>query len=366
VARLKVNINPDILIWAREEAGYSIDEIAQKMNMSITDYSQWESKGIGLPFRKLKKVANYYKRQIATFFLPKVPNSLKKPNDYRNLSSHQSQLSKKVLLVMRRVAKFRDFALENKGQRFWNEEYHWLDEELQTFSEQELFSFLREILEISIEKQLQFASPFYAYKHWRTAIENKLGILIFQFPMPMEEVQGFCYSDTKPYSIVINSKNSYNGRIFTLFHELAHILQNQSGICTPDSVAQNQALEYKCNSFAGKFLVPSEYVTPADNLNEIKAFSNKFNISREVYLRRLLEEKLIEKNLYFRLLTRIKNSYKKTKTGGGPIKPTVKSKAQRGEAFYNMVLDSLHNNQISYSYASELLGLKLNSILSEV
>lgn len=368
MARLKININPEILKWAREEAGYTIDEISQKLDVTAEDYSLWEKNGEGLPFGKFKKIANYYKRQIATFFLPEVPEKLKKPKDFRNFDPLRARLSKEVLLVMRRVDKFREFAVQEKGQKYWKDQYEW-QSQIENETDDNLFKLLRDTLDIDLEKQLAFKSNSDAYLNWRNGIEKKLGILVFQFSMPFEEVQGFCYSDYFPYAIVVNSKHSYTGRIFTLFHELAHILKHQSGICTPEFVDKSQELEFSCNSFAGRFLIPENTLVPTDDLEEVKKYSNKLKISREVYLRRMYEEQLVEPVRFFSLLDDIKKSYRNVKTNEkksfGIPKPVI-SKAQRGETFYNMVLEGVNNNRITYSAASELLGLKMNALLSEV
>ena len=70
--------------------------------------------------------------------------------------------------------------------------------------------------------------------------------------MPLDEVQGFCLTDSLPYVIVTNSNHPYTGRIFTLFHELAHIINKQSAICLVDGVKKEQKEEWLSNSFAGK------------------------------------------------------------------------------------------------------------------
>ena len=68
-------INPKILVWARERAGYSIEEIALKLKRKSTiEISNWES-GKSVPtYAQLEKLAyTYYKRPLAIFFLPSPP-----------------------------------------------------------------------------------------------------------------------------------------------------------------------------------------------------------------------------------------------------------------------------------------------------
>ena len=42
--RIEVNINPGVLKWAREEAGFEVSEIATKVDISVDRYKVWEKK----------------------------------------------------------------------------------------------------------------------------------------------------------------------------------------------------------------------------------------------------------------------------------------------------------------------------------
>ena len=363
--RVELNINPQILRWAREEAGFDQVEIAEKIDIGIERYKLWEKEGKNIPLGKLKVIANSYKRQLAVFLLPNVPKTVSKPKDYRNLSPTDSKLSKKVLDAIRDVSYFTDTALELQGEAYWKSRYEWIYN-LKDSSLIDLNANLRELLDITIDDQLSWHTESEAYKKWRTAVENRLGILVFQFSMPMEEVHGFSITEQYPYAIVTNSNHSYTGRIFTIFHELAHIIRHQSGICLYEKATEKQKEEWECNQLAGKFLAPDNLIEQMSDLKEITTFATKLKVSREVYLRRLKEEKKITDLNFYTLLDKIKSTYKKDKKKTGFVKPIVKSKASRGETFFNMVVEALYNNQISYSKASSALDLNVSSLLNEV
>ncbi len=366
MSRIEVNINPSVLQWAREEAGYDPSEIAAKVEVPTEKYNTWEQKGEKVPLGKLKNIANYYKRQLAVFFLPEVPKKIVKPKDFRNVITAKSKLSKKVLLVMRDVTYFRQTALEIKGEGYWKDRYSWIAEvDANNKKSDVIAGWLREKLNISVEEQLRWKTSNEAYRTWRSAVENQLGILIFQFPMPLKEVQGFCFTDAYPYSIIVNSNHSYTGRIFTIFHELAHIINHNSGICLWDDVMENQNEEWECNSIAGNFLVPKNILQSTDDLKEIQTYANKFKISPEAYLRRLKEEKAISSVKFFTLLDQIKASYPAIPPKKIIIKPEVKSRASRGETFYTLVLDALNQNRISYTQASGMLDLNISRVMRE-
>lgn len=368
MSRIEMNINPQVLRWAREEAGYDPSEIAEKVDVDTDRYRLWEREGKNIPLGKLKSIAGTYKRQLAVFLLPEAPAKIQKPKDYRNLSPADSKLSKRVLDVMRDVTYFSEMALELQGETYWKNRYEWMYSVKEEVKDGNSFNTqLRELLNIRIEEQMQFASDYEAYRKWRLAVEDRLGILVFQFAMPLDEVEGFCFTDKLPYAIVVNSNYNYYHRIFTIFHELAHILRHQSGMCLFDKVADNQPEERKCNEFAGNFLVPSNLIEQTDDLKEITAFASKFKVSREVYLRRLKDERKISDMKFFQLLDQVKATYKKIeKKKGGAIKPEVKSRASRGETFYNMVMEAMYNNRISYNQASSILNLNVSRLLHEI
>lgn len=368
--RVELDINPSILRWAREEAGYDPDEAAKKASTTVETYQKWESNGSRIPLGKLATLANAYKRQIAVFLLPDTPEKIKKPNDFRNLTPAKSKLSKKSLQVIREVTYFREISRELREEAAWSNQYDWLKlADRNQFSDEQIAQNLRERLDITIEDQLSWQTDNEAYRKWRNALEARLGILVFQFSMSMDEVQGFSFSNSPPYAIVTNSRHSYAGRTFTLFHELAHIIRHHSGICLIDDVTENQREEWACNLFAGRFLVPDELVEKTDDLDTIKTYASRLNVSREVYIHRLKETGKISDMKFFGLLSQLKATYrppKPPKKKSGFVKPEVKSRATRGDTFYDLVLEAVHNNQISYSRASSALDLSVSRILREV
>ncbi len=366
MSRIIVSINPDILRWAREEAGFEVQEIAGKLGVSPTRYENWEEEGSGIPIGKLKSIGEQFKRQLAVFFLEQVPDKIQRPRDYRNLTASSSKPSRKYLSIVRDVVHFRNTALELMGRRYWQERYDWLSE-VRNVNRKDITEWLRAKLGVEVKDQIRWRSSSEAYHSWRDAVENRLGVLIFQFPMSLKEVQGFCLTDAYPIVITVNSKHSYTARIFSIFHELAHVLERESGVCLWDKAGEQQGEELRCNSLAGKFLVPAEEVKSADNVDEIKAFANRLRISPEVYLRRMREEKEIEPGPFFALLEKIRASYVETKPAKAvvKIKPETKSRASRGETFYSIVLDAVSQERISYTRASALLDLNIARVVRE-
>lgn len=370
---IKIQVNPQVLLWARKEAGYKEQDIADKLHIAPDRYIRWESTGREIPLGILKTIANYYKRQIAVFLLPSPPPELKKPKDFRNLAISKGELSPDTLLAIRRAHKYLELAGEILGTQHLASKYNDWQKEIEIFTKQEkkihanaITEWLRGKLKITIGEQQAFRGYDDAFRKWRNSIERELGIYVFQFSLPEKELDGFCYAlKNPPYAIVINSNTARPRKIFTLFHELAHIFKHQSGICLPDIASEKQDIEYECNEFAGKFLIPDTSVFPIDNLKDLSEVARRFKVSREVYLRRNLERKFIKERDFFGFLKNLKEQppapMKKEKKEI-KIARTVLSKSTRGEKFYNLVLEAVYTNKIDYTTASDVLGLNFNHI----
>lgn len=368
----EIRINPKLLRWAREELAYSKSDLASLLKVDQIDYENWENTGTGITLDQLIKLSKICKRQIAFFFLPiPTPEKTKKPTDFRNLATRESRLSPKTMLAIRRAVTYQDFLAEINTIGYYQERYLWLQEFQSRYSELPLHSdevtlWARSKLNYTIDEQLREKTPEDSYARWRISLETNLGLPVFQFSMPASEVQGFCYGDSYPYCIIINSAYHPTSRTFTLIHEFAHILKSQSGLCKPNeaiSLRDEKSIELQCNSFAGRLLVPDEQVLPAFNKEEIYERASKLRISSEVYLRRLWTLGRVTDDQFFLLLKQIRESVTPPvfRISSSPINRSLNS---RGHLLFNVTLDAVRQRKISYERASDILELKINHLLN--
>jgi len=366
----ELKINPKLLRWAREECGYSPAEIANRIQVDQEKYMAWEDTGTGLSLDDLVALSKVCKRQIAFFFLRSIPPKTKKPTDFRNLEPALARLSDNSLMAIRRSVHFQDFLLQLHGIEYYGGKYSWLTKYRESFAGQldseKSVNWMRDALDYPVEEQLAATNADASYKRWRNSIEHNLGIHVFQFAMPKTEAQGFSYSDSFPYCITINNAYPATSRTFTLFHELAHIVKSQSGLCKPDDIIlrkEETSTEFECNSYAASLLVPAKEVLPAKDKDTIFKYATSFRISSEVYLRRLFALGFVSENEFFPLLDEIRKSVFPTKPhyAGSPVTKSINS---RGEALFNSILGAVSERKVSYSVASDILGLKVNYLYS--
>jgi Zn-dependent peptidase ImmA (M78 family) len=368
-SHMLVSVNPKILIWAREErfGEMPLKEVADKISIDLSDLSRWEADGKDLPFNILEKVAHGYKRQTAAFFLPQVPPKTKKIKDYRNVSVGRKGFSPDTLMAIRRAERYLETTRELMSVDYWDKQYRWTkqfsgDQKL-VVKEAEL---LRGILEAPLDGQVKLRNSEKALRYWRTQIENKLGIFVFQFPMLDQELDGFSYAfDAFPFAIVLNNRGAYARRIFTLFHEMAHIIKHAAGACKSDYLSEAEyGIELDCNKFAAEFLVPGKSLYKTVSVDKVIEYAKRFCVSGEVYLRKLYEENKISKKVFYDWLDEIRKRSKNLpkRKGKGAPSMIIQSKSTRGNKFFDLVTNAAISNQISYSTASDLLGLKVASI----
>ena len=252
----EVDVNPNIIKWARENAGWSIEEIASKLKTSIENYKRIES-GIKKPtYRQLELLSKYFKRPLSVFFLPKPPYEEPIASSFRVLPKSENLYSKGFRLALRKSRYYQSVARELMNAMGYDVSSpinkYSLSDSPKTAAQKE-----RENAGISIKKQLKWKNAYETFNNWRKIVEEK-NIFIFQFKFPLEDARGFCLMG-KPPIIVVNSSDNILARIFTLFHEYAHILLGISEIYTEEIITDRKIEEW-CNSFAAEFLIPESVV----------------------------------------------------------------------------------------------------------
>ncbi|MFC1679817.1 ImmA/IrrE family metallo-endopeptidase [Elusimicrobiota bacterium] len=242
---------------------------------------------------------------------------------------------------------------------------------------------IRQLLGINAKKQHQWNDTNEALNTWRAAAEGA-GILVFQTSkLPLSVLRGFSISQFPLPVVVLNTKDSESARIFTLAHELAHILLHQGAICDIyeefERHPKEQAIEVFCNHVAGATLVPRARLVEAyerlkrtgraTSLDEYAAnLARLFRVSREVILRRCLTFGFIKEATYAKkreeLLKEYEQLRKRKKASGKPVIVPLSRRvlSNAGLPFVNIVLSSYYQERITSSDVSTFLEAKLKHL----
>ena len=286
-------INPTIVKWARERSGYTLQEVAKSFNRDVATISDWESGAAAPTYVQLEKLADKYKRPIAMFFFPEPPQEPDFVGQLALRSSDIEQLDPSIRILLRQAHARQLSLMElNMGVNPVDSKiFHDLHSQLDS-SPTELAQQTRAYLDISVETQASWRNARAALENWREQVEEK-GIFVFKDAFRDDSVDGFCLIHEQFPVIYLNNSRSSVRQIFSLFHELAHLLLGENGI-TRGINPIGERIEVFCNQFAAEFLVP--YSDLETHFNEspyddtaIEELASYYKVSRPVILLKLVD-----------------------------------------------------------------------------
>ena len=310
-------INPEMLRWARQQAGYATTEMfAARLKRSVEEIEAWESGSEFPTWRQLERLArDVYHRPTALFFLPSPPDEQILSAEFRRLpASALDDLEPDTWLAVRQ-AKARQLDLTELTP-FADAPVSQIIQELAPGATPEKVGELametRKYLDVTIADQLEWSSEEDALNIWRDTVQSA-GVWVFKRHFKQDDVAGFCLDDPRYPLVYLNNGQSKTRQIFTLFHELAHLFfgfsyLERSGIeHYVDSLeGHDRNVEIACNRFAGEFLVPTSHFqknAPSDVATGITddtlvALARRYWVSREVVLRKCLNQDWIDQQFY--------------------------------------------------------------------
>jgi Zn-dependent peptidase ImmA (M78 family)/DNA-binding XRE family transcriptional regulator len=381
MASPELPVTPEVLLWARETAGYSIDEVAAKLvqvskKIDVDTVADWEN-GDALPkLTALRKLANIYKRPMAVFFLSKPPAEPPPPKNFRLLAAgDERSLSPQTLLAVRTARRLHSLAREISDGLGYTLDVDLPHVDLSADPAQ-LAADERARLGATFEEQLRLKDAYKALWYWRDLIED-VGCFVFQLPFPREDARAFSeFHDDGPL-IVLSTKDEAVGRVFSLFHEYAHLLLRAGGICPSfrlDYLSSVEGqIEQFCNAFAANFLVPAaqlesaaeDYPEPTEE-RSLVSLSYKFSVGKHVILRRFLDLDWVDQATYREKVAGWEKQWAKAKKPqGGPVRQEVKSISQRGRRFSSLIVEAADRGLIAPPTLYEGLGVR-TKYLSDV
>ena len=364
----RVSINPEMMLWAREYAGF-IDEYEELLPAYIKkNYESWESGEKYPTWNQLRQVSKKYNVPTAFFFMSKIPDLDDFPelinyrkmgvNDFKKLSPN---LIKEIRNSEYRRENYLDllFELEFDFPSFMTIE--------KSFGKNYFVNYIRETLDVSLDNQKTWIrkngvkdNKHYNFLNkWKEVITKKIGVLIFETGnVSIEEMRALCIFHKEIPIILLNGKDSVNGRIFSLFHELTHLLIGESAICDDD---ESNEEEIFCNAVAGEFLVPGDDLRKnvcRNNLlsnNSINSLSNIYGVSSHVISRRLYDTNCIGRHDYNNLISNFDDTIVSKGSGGSYFNNILK---YNGESYCAIVLQAYESGIINSGDFSKFTNLK--------
>ena len=374
MTKLEAKINPVVLKWARDTINVSADEVVNAINKkSVTKQTiyNWEQ-GIELPsIADAKKLAKLYGLHLAVFYLPKLPEKMDPIKDFRAKSQN---FSKAFTLLMREI--------QNKQE--------WLEDYLSShFSE--ALPFVNSLtIDTPVDKAVETIKSFFDFESdsdqkndygtllkKRIAILEAKGIYVFhgfginsRYIVDPEEVRGFAISSPFAPVIYINSKDYPSAKLFTLFHELVHIMLGESAVSDVSFDNKNR-MEVFCNAVTAELLLPSErFRSLWKSPSSIYEISKMYHVSSIVVLIRAFYFKLIQKTEFENLKKRLKEETlaytrekdKKQKESNGNPHPYLLKAIFNGKKYTRLVMEAYSHHRLVVNDLYYLLNVKVDKI----
>ena len=370
-----LNVNPAMIKWAREDAGYTLEELPGYLQ----DAEKWENGEETPSWSDLRNLAKKYKRPSLFYFLKEPPQV---EDDFIEFRSDDKieEFSPQLRLEIRK-AKHR----RNAYLRIYDE----MGIQIPNFSKNvnyeknpiKLAKHIRNYLNVDLELQRKWifnenGNKNYNHNsflnHWKEICFD-LGILVFETGSISENEFSGCsiYYEYCPI-IILNGKNYPNRRIFTLMHELAHLTQGISAICDVDKYNKKEAF---CNKVAAEILIPSNSLDEIDlfykngNL-KLGELSNIYGVSKQTVVYKLNSCNKIDDKLKNKLITKIEESnnnkrkkdIERKKRTEPRIKTITTKNKQEGSSFTKLIIEAYDNKIITATQAMRYLDTSLDQI----
>jgi Zn-dependent peptidase ImmA (M78 family) len=369
-------LNPKVLIWARERAGLSVGDVAARLKKGTETVTAWEE-GTEFPtFRQLEMLAeSIYHRPIALFFFPAPPPEPDSKSEFRTLPASEIEgLQPDTRFALREGLAFRESLRQLAGAR--NPAPRLITNDIRATPNQPiegLAARVREYLGVDLGQQFAWESTDAALKAWREIVEEA-GVFIFKRSFKQKGISGLCLSDAVFPIILVNNSTAHSRQIFTVFHELGHLLFAVSGITKDDTrfirrlTGASRDIEVACNRFAAEFLVPAATFPWGEfrgkNLDPaIRAVATRYRVSREVILRRLLDRGLVDENTYETKAQQWSQEYldARAEMSGGNYYATQAT--YLGTTFLELAFSRFHAGTVTLSELADHLGVKARRVL---
>jgi Zn-dependent peptidase ImmA (M78 family) len=371
----RVPVNPKLLKWARERAGYSVSALAVR----FPRLEAWENGEVQPTIKQLEAFAKATRTPIGFLFLAEPPVEQFPIPDFRTVANVSPErpspdLLDTIYLCQQRQDWYRDFArsalegpLELVGSASVGHDVA------------ETAARMRRALRVHLDERKKLATWTDAL---RRLIENAdaLGILVMvsgvvgsnsRRKLDPQEFRGFALVDPWAPLVFINGADTKAAQMFTLAHELAHIWLGKSGVSdTNPSAVPDQESERWCNRVAAELLVPlevfrSELDLHADLHFELNRLARRFKVSTLVILRRIHDAGQLSYDELWAAYDAELSRLRRSPTGaGGDFYRTLGARVSK--RFARALVESTLEGRTSFTETFRMLGLKKMATFSKL
>ena len=367
-------INCEMLKWARERTPIKIDDIPIRVKEFTSEQVEnWEN-GIEYPsINQAKKLCNLYDIPFAAVFLSKLPDA--DNTTYIDRRTYKDNLDEEISYELwkeiNRLKSCRECAIELLNLDEYKNVIRDINPDL---LKNDISTKIREIFNIETPFKNKTAYNNNAFNYFRNKIESK-GVMVLQIEnISIKEIRGISLNYEILPVIAVNKNDSDRAKVFTLFHEMAHLVRRTSNLCLIDFNEREDEEERICNSLAANILIPGialDSIINGKDLNDDRVITNlsdRYAVSKFVIIKRLYDLNKIDFVLY-------KSKYEKYLDIFNEIKEIKKKQGQKiivtqdkklisssGKLYPKIILDAYYEGKISFGEVCNTLNINSHYI----
>jgi len=363
---IEVPVTPSVLRWAIDESGYAPEQVADAAGVNFSELERWLSGQSKPTLTSARKLATKLHRPLAAFLLPERPERDQVKVEFRHPGENQRSLNPAERRSLRRARRLQQVL-------------SWLAKELATAPKRVpaatmsddavmIASKVRELIGIPTSRQKRWATVSDAFDEWRRVLEEN-GYLIFLISAGKDSVNGFSLWDPEAPVIAINTARNEASRVFTLFHELGHLVTRTSSACLEAvrTKSRTDPVERWCERFAAELLMPAKDIRdslsaygwqPGQSITSL-GYADKIARTYKVSLRaaviRLIEIGTTDWHLYDQIPP-IADGKKPGGGGGGRDRAQIKED-QVGNRASSLLMAAVERDLLNRSQVVTLLDI---------
>ena len=369
----RIAVNPERLRWACDDRGVSGDQLAEIANAGAKTIAKALAGEDALTFGQLRSVAKFFNRGVL-FFVENGPvreDSLRTPQ-FRTLANQKPDMAPELRALIERAEQHREIYLGLREE---------LDPEDRERFKPPKVGGLTAINAAAVARKwlgLQEQNDFESY---RAAVEAR-NVLVFMgvgylgaWRLPAESpVVGFSIFDPRCPVILVKKSRGDARQVFTLMHELGHVLLHQSSFIDEEQdFYASKGREREANLFAGHLLVPDSFlqsihgerngIAPEEIDAWLDSWRRRWGVSSDVILLRLIEAGRLKWEVYERY-HKWKASLPISQQEGGSREWRHREPLHLfGNRYVRTVLDAMNAERVSLNKASGFLdNIKVSDV----
>ncbi len=364
----RINVSEQIFLWALDRSNLTEDSLVKK----FPKIREWISGAVRPTLRQLESFAKTTRTPFGYFFLENPPDERLPIPHFRTINDEEfsrpsPDLIDTVHTMQRRQAWMREFLQEN-GE----EPLSFVGSSNLTEDPRSIANKMHRLLDFKGQWAESYSGWAQALRALQNAIEG-IGILVVvngvvgnntHRGLNPAEFRGFVLVDDFAPLVFVNGADGKAAQMFTLAHELAHVLLGSSAAFDLRGLQPaDDPVEQACNRIAAEFLVPEAELREIwpkvqQDSEPVQSVARFFKVSQVVAARRALDLSILTKTEFFEFYNIYPKDEQRTKTvrqTGGDFWATQNLRI--GRKFGADVVRAAQEGRLLYTDAYDLTGL---------